>query len=328
MNVIILGTPADAHAKAVAREIETRGSQVQFLDFVEFPSKVQLSLIPSNPESGNEQIPSGMVRFKNGAKWNWTDIQAVYWRSFQLPQVTGVPDPEQQYIASNDSRSLIESLLWKLQARWVNGIQAYEFHQRKPSQLALTASLGVKIPQTIITNDPQAVRAFADRIPNAIFKPVQGGAHTEILQSQHLTDENLRNLTFSPIALQEEIAGTDIRVFVAGKRTLACEIRSAATDFRDDASPEIVPIEIPPEIERTSRRIASAFHLLWTGIDFRRTPTGEYVFFEANPSPMFLGFQSRTGLPLLESLVDVLLDESYSPWRESEDIRRPKLNSP
>jgi hypothetical protein len=33
---------------------------------------------------------------------------------------------------------------------------------------------------------------------------------------------------------------------------------------------------------------------------------GEYVFLEANPSPMFLGFQDATGLPLAEILAELL----------------------
>jgi hypothetical protein len=42
-------------------------------------------------------------------------------------------------------------------------------------------------------------------------------------------------------------------------------------------------------------------------MDFRLTPDGRYVFLEANPSPMFMGFESRCGLPLTDSLIDLLL---------------------
>jgi hypothetical protein len=46
---------------------------------------------------------------------------------------------------------------------------------------------------------------------------------------------------------------------------------------------------------------------VWTGIDLRRTPDGRHVFLEANPSPMFLGFERRSGLPLTEALVALLI---------------------
>ena len=33
-----------------------------------------------------------------------------------------------------------------------------------------------------------------------------------------------------------------------------------------------------------------------------------HVFLEANPSPMFLGFEARTGLPLTAALTTLLVD--------------------
>ncbi len=47
---------------------------------------------------------------------------------------------------------------------------------------------------------------------------------------------------------------------------------------------------------------------MWAGIDLRRTPAGRFVFLEANPSPMFLGFEAGAGLPLTESLAALLLE--------------------
>ena len=58
--------------------------------------------------------------------------------------------------------------------------------------------------------------------------------------------------------------------------------------------------------------MARALDLLWTGIDLRRTPEGRYVFLEANPSPMFLGFESRSGLPLTAALADLLTEAPHT----------------
>jgi glutathione synthase/RimK-type ligase-like ATP-grasp enzyme len=101
--------------------------------------------------------------------------------------------------------------------------------------------------------------------------------------------------------------GTDVRVFVAGERVLACEVRTAAVDFRDDPDPAIVPCELPDDVRAWCLRAAEALELVWTGIDLRRTPDGRHVFLEANPSPMFQGFEARSGLPLTEALADLLL---------------------
>jgi D-alanine-D-alanine ligase-like ATP-grasp enzyme len=135
---------------------------------------------------------------------------------------------------------------------------------------------------------------------------VQGGAHTRRVTPQHLGDANLASLAAAPVTLQEEVPGTNIRVFVAGERVLACEVEAATLDFRDTDDPRIVIHTLPPAIETMARTIARTLHLVWTGIDFRLTPQGRYVFLEANPSPMFLGFEARCGLPLTESLTTLL----------------------
>ena len=90
---------------------------------------------------------------------------------------------------------------------------------------------------------------------------------------------------------------------------LACEVATDAIDFRDDEMPEITPHKLPSETEEMCRAIARRLGLVWTGIDFRLTPSGVYVFLEANPSPMFKGFEKYSGLPLTESLAALLLNE-------------------
>ncbi|MFQ3593376.1 MAG: RimK-like protein, partial [Gemmataceae bacterium] len=165
---------------------------------------------------------------------------------------------------------------------------------------------GVPIPATVLGNEADAIRRFGRDYSQSIFKPIQGGAHTRRVTMQHLSDANLKNLSIAPVTLQEEIFGTNIRVFVAGQRVLACEVQSRNVDFRDTDNPTIVPHQLPEPIIEQARQIARTLHLIWTGIDYRLTPQGQYVFLEANPSPMFLGFEARCGLPLTEALLSLL----------------------
>src|SRR5262249_44751965 len=114
---------------------------------------------------------------------------------------------------------------------------------------------------------------------------------------------------YCPVTLQEEVLGTNVRVFVAGMRVLACELNTEAIDFRDDLAADIRPHRLSSEMTEQSLQIARELDLLWTGMDFRLTPDGRYVFLEANPSPMFIGFEARTKQPLTESLAALLLEK-------------------
>ena len=46
--------------------------------------------------------------------------------------------------------------------------------------------------------------------------------------------------------------------------------------------------------------------MLFTGIDLKETPDGEYYCFEVNPSPGFLFYEQGTGQPISKALADLL----------------------
>lgn len=62
-------------------------------------------------------------------------------------------------------------------------------------------------------------------------------------------------------------------------------------------------MEFPLELQQKCREIAASLYLEWTAIDWRLAPTGEYVFLEANPSPMFIYFEQQTRFPITQELV-------------------------
>jgi len=44
----------------------------------------------------------------------------------------------------------------------------------------------------------------------------------------------------------------------------------------------------------------------FAGIDLRRTPDGELICFEVNPSPAFSYYEAQTGQPIAEALAAYL----------------------
>lgn len=300
MAILILGAAGDEHAAHVLQRLRALGRDAELLDSRDFPSRIAVAYDPRRR--------GGYLRLPGGRKLELDKVTAVYWRSYAGVGPVNLPHPGQAALAANDARGLFESLLIDLPARWVNGWQAYSLHQTKPVQLARVAAMGVPTPATLVGNDPEGARSFAARHPRSVFKPVQGGAHTRRLEPRHLTDEHLAHLALAPVTIQEEIPGTNVRAFVAGERVLACEIDTEHLDFRDDPDPRIAPCTLPHGVAAWCVRAARALELLWTGIDLRRTPDGQHVFLEANPSPMFLGFEARTGLPLTDALTALLLE--------------------
>jgi glutathione synthase/RimK-type ligase-like ATP-grasp enzyme len=114
-------------------------------------------------------------------------------------------------------------------------------------------------------------------------------------------------LSISPVTLQEYISGTNIRSYVIGDSVYSAEIRSNSLDFREDSQAELISAELPEFVQQQCLAITQALMLEWTAIDWRLKPTGEYVFLEANPSPMFLHFEQKTGFPITQELIHLLM---------------------
>jgi hypothetical protein len=280
MQILVLGEDRDLHAKHIYDVLLARGVKVDYFNSRTFPTQARIAWHPDTQ--------AGSLCLADGTRLQISEIHSVYWRSFNGIYVPELPDEHQQSIAYNDAVGLIRTFLQARSIRWVNGWQAYEFHKEKPRQLAVVSNLGVTIPKTLISNNPDLITEFASTLEQAIFKPVYGGAHAKLITPEFLAPERLKlALKLAPIALQEFIAGTNIRTYVIGDRVYSAEIRTGAVDFRDDADVELIPLNVPPEIERMSTAIARSLMLEWTAIDWRRNNQGEYYFLEANPSPMF-----------------------------------------
>jgi hypothetical protein len=85
-------------------------------------------------------------------------------------------------------------------------------------------------------------------------------------------------------------------------------VETDVVDYRKDKHSPMKAIKLPDEIEAQCLEIARALGLVLTGIDIRRTNDGEYVFLEANPSPVFTYFEDRTeGIDVSGALVDLLI---------------------
>jgi glutathione synthase/RimK-type ligase-like ATP-grasp enzyme len=301
MNILILGNSEDVHAAHLNQALTQAGATVDYLDTRLFPTQLRLSFRPD--------LGVGDLMLPEGKKLNLSQIHSVFWRTFSGVKIPTLNDTNLQKIAYNDAMSGLRSLFSACPARWINSWQAYQFHQEKPLQLNKAKQIGVTIPATLISNDPEQVITFVKSQTQAISKPVYGGAHTQLVTEDILDPQRLKlALSLSPVTIQEYIPGTNIRSYVIGNSVYTAEIRSPALDFREDLNAELIPIELPAFVEQQCLAIAQAFMLEWTAIDWRKNPQGEYVFLEANPSPMFLYFEQQTGFPLTDELVKILMD--------------------
>ena len=305
MTILIIGLEEDMPSRRIHDVARARGIKTAYFDTIQYPRKMRLTYSTHGELEGFYQEDPRAERIP------LSEIVGVYRRWSKGIWSPSEPDPVLNEIVYWNNESGVGTFFRCLTgANWVNPAGVTDDHRYKGYQLQLIAEQGVRVPHTLITNDPETVREYHERWGGkCIYKPVRGWAHTTPLTPEALSDENLDKLALSPISLQEMIEGIDIRIYVTGEKIYAMEIHADTMDFREQENAPRVAIKLPPEVKKTCLLINKTLGYVYSGIDCRRTPEGEYVFFEANPSPVFLLDEQVTGYPIGDSIVDLLLGQ-------------------
>jgi len=116
---------------------------------------------------------------------------------------------------------------------------------------------------------------------------------------------------YAPVIFQEYIEGVDLRITVIGEKVFAAEIDARKTSYPVDmrmviGETSIRPVELPPGILKSLLELQRRLGLDYGAIDMRRTPAGEYFFFEVNPAGQWLFVEQKTGLEISQAVTDFL----------------------
>ncbi len=287
--IIIIGSKEDFHSQYVFNKLTTQNIKVKYLDSRKFP------IINWSPEGEQDYI------ILDEEKIYIKDITGIYWRWY-YGVTFGTSD-----IVYREKTSALESFLCSVEPISWNSLQAVELHRKKGLQSKIMQDNGIRIPKTIVTNDANALEKFyIENNKNIIYKPVRGGAYTQKLKDEDLLRKE--SLINCPCQLQECIDGIDIRVYAFETGEIyAGEILAQSLDFRADENAKINKHNLPKKIQKDCLKIMKLLGLKYSGIDIRLSNSGEYVFIEANPAPMFVHFENMTGYPITDTLIKNLI---------------------
>jgi glutathione synthase/RimK-type ligase-like ATP-grasp enzyme len=195
-------------------------------------------------------------------------------------------------------------------ARVVNRVAPMGSNFSKPYQAQLIKRYGFEVPETLITNDPELVRAFRARHGRVIYKSISGVR--SIVQT--LTDDDMTridNIRWCPTQFQAFVEGTNVRVHTVGEKVFGTAINTEATDYRyahrqsgDHA--ELRPVELADDLAEMCVKLSAGLGLAFAGIDLKITPENYVYCFEVNPSPAFSYYESQTGQPISRAVAEYL----------------------
>lgn len=320
MTVLIITHSKDNESVAlVTKAIEERGGRAFRFDTDRFPTEVQLVA-----EYG--ETSERLTLASDNSTLDLRDVSAVWHRRLNIGgSLPRDMDKQLRAASLGEARSTVIGLLASLDAFRMDAEPHIRRAENKQLQIQIARKLGMETPRTLITNDPEAVRAFARTCERGLvtkmlssFAVYEDDAEkvvfTNPVKAEDLND--LEGLRLCPMTFQEQVPKTlELRVTIVGERVMAAAIDSqasarAAHDWRRDGvrlTQSWQPYELPSEIEAKLLRLMDYFELNYGAADFILTPEGRHVFLEVNPSGEFFWLERSPGLPISDAIADVLL---------------------
>jgi len=196
-------------------------------------------------------------------------------------------------------------LLEQLPVRCVNPYSASRVINNKAVQLCLAARNGLRIPSTVMTNSPSAVRdVLSDsgqrKICKAFFPHIwkkEGSEALAVTETFEIAADALPDdevLTYAPAIYQEMIEKAfDVRMVLLGETVYSFSLRTPneALDWRQEVGQGNVAIEeiaTPEEVERAVLRFAHEARIEFGSLDFAVDREGRWWFLEINEEGQFL----------------------------------------
>lgn len=317
--ILVVSHEEDPHAIRVIQRLREGGQPVLLFNLAELPNRATLSI-----EYGRRGRPRMAYVRDRSAPIALDEVTAVWWRRPQAPDLSQVTDPHVFQFTANEWNEAISGLWQLLDVPWMNDPVVDEAASRKARQLRVAADLGLRIPETLITSDPDRAAAFAKaRGPGQTIYKTFSCTHQIWRETRLLTDAAMAEISsvrVAPVIFQEFVhAECDLRITAIGGRLFPAAIRSAGrddlVDFRSTVGEaELTVATLPAVIETKLLALLDQLGLVYGAIDLRRTPSGEYYFFEVNTAGEFLFVEERTGLPISQAVAD---------WLSAPSVSRP-----
>ena len=304
LRIGIIGAATDVQCKAVAREAAALGADTLFIEYDALDRGWPLSMLDGRTFYLGEEVD---------------DVQGFYLRYIPAPYAPSMERDGELVLYEDWFTTFMHTrerasyfVAWLLQlahrgATLVNAPHAASVMQYKPFQLHALRSVGARVPRTLISNDPAAIRAFHAEVKDVIFKPIMGGAITRVLDEEAL--ERLEDVTASPVIFQERAPGEDLRIMLVGEEivsSVAIDTPEQHLDFRADpvysgGEASYREVRLPESVQRFCREAARACGLTFAGIDIKHQGD-EWVFLELNSSPIYLDVELKLGHPISHAI--------------------------
>lgn len=316
--ILIVTNTQDPHADQAIKILKKRGNEIFRLNTEHFLDAYR-TVIAINPQGSW----TGFCQDELGRNIDLARCRVGWIRrpDFSFSYGESLDGDVTRYIMS-EYKAFISNLYALPNIQFVNDHFRGERAKNKIQQLIHAAELGIRVPRTLVTNDPNEASLFVESCSGSVLaKPIYTANFTENGIPQGISSVKISREEFAerrhlisavPTKLQEYVEKQfEVRAVVVMDHLFAVRIDSQLHDetkvdwrARTLMCPHSV-IKIPVEVERFCREFIARQGLVYGAIDFIVSPEGEYVFLENNPAGQYLWLEEATGVPITDALCDL-----------------------
>ncbi|MGF1463902.1 MAG: MvdC/MvdD family ATP grasp protein [Maricaulaceae bacterium] len=321
-NILIMTRTHDVHSVYVSVGLEQLGHRALRWFSADFPVQDSLTATVSNVDDFAWRLepPAGAVEGPFDTVWNRRRAPSAF-PADRLPDSFHADDLA---FVQQECGRMVSSIWYSIEpdAFWVNPIEHATRAANKLLQLRVAKEIGLAIPKTCASNNPDDIRMFLASAGSsgAIYKPfLQGhwdlddGGHAS-LSTKAVTLDQLPSdevLRLTPGIFQTQIPKAyEVRATFMGRHCAAVAIDSQS-DARTQQDWRVVNpnelkmqvIRLPDDVYEKSIDLMRRLGLVFGCFDFIVTPNGDYVFLEVNEMGQFTWVE--LSLPELK-LVDMM----------------------
>jgi len=267
----------------------------------------------------------GQAALKVDGYWyHAADVDHIWYRRpEELKEARSDGSPESQYARSEWAEFLECFFAHVPVEKWVNHPSRNTVASRKLEQLTTAANLGLRVPDTLATQNPEELKTFFRHHGGmVIVKPLASGyversanekdslIYTNPVSEEHL--ENLADLAACPTLFQQRVdKRSDVRITVVDSDIHAVELLAGdkpgeqRCDIRRNNMSDVSyrPVTLPAEVEARVRKLMAHYRLRFGAIDMALARTGEWYFFEINPNGQWAWLDMTAGTNIAASFV-------------------------
>ncbi|MBE9208859.1 MvdD family ATP-grasp ribosomal peptide maturase [Nostoc sp. LEGE 06077] len=323
MTVLIITFSQDNESiPLVIKEIEARGEKAFRFDTDRFPTEVKLDIYSGDTEQ--------IIITDGEQKLDLNEVSSVWYRRMRYGQkIPNSMDKQYRDASIQECRVTVRGMIASLGGFHLDKMSNVDRANNKQLQLQVAQQIGLLTPRTLTTNNPAAVKQFAQECEQGIVTKMLSsfaiyddqGRENVVFTTPVTADdlENMAGLCYCPMTFQENVPkALELRTTIVGHQVFTAAVNSQSLagstfDWRKEGKALVnnwQPYKLPEDIEKKLLNLLAHFGLNYGAIDIIVTPDGRHIFLEVNPVGEFFWMEIYSPhYPISQAIAEILLTQ-------------------